>query len=180
LLKIQKPCEKAMLTELLILFVLLNQECTIYKIRKSINKYFSLFHSTSMGSIHPALKKFHAQNYVSVKKSMSKGGQRSSVYSVTDEGRKYFETLMLEDLPENPAAAAQFAKIKMFLLSTLEKPVRKSAIANLKDYYRDRLLDFENFREDYKSVENLSMGYIKHCIDSISEEINWLNFQELN
>ena len=172
-----------MLTELLILFVLLDQECTIYKIRKNIDKYFSLFHSASMGAIHPALQKLHANKCVNLKKLMSKGGQKSSIYSVTKNGRKYFKELMLEGLPENPSLSAQLAKIKALLLPQLEKSLKNSVISNLKDYYQNKLLDFENFQEEYKAGQNtgnININYIKQRINHITEEIDWLNFQELS
>lgn len=174
-----------MLIELLILSVLLNQECTIYKIRKFINKYFSLFCSASMGSIHPALQKLHESKYVNVKKSMSTGGQKSSVYSITPKGKKYFETLMQGEVPQNPPAASQLVNIKIMLLPHLEKPERKQVIKGLKDYYQNRLLDFENFQhdcsaEDGAELKNLDLNYIKHYINVISEEIEWLKMQELN
>ncbi len=172
-----------MLTELLILFILLEQECTIYKIKKNMDKYFSLFHSASMGAIHPVLQKLHANKCVSLKKLMSKGGQKSSIYSITKNGREYFEKIMLEDLPENPSLSAQLAKIKILLLPLLEKSLRISAIGILKDYYQNKLLDFENFQEDYKTgknAENINTDYLKQRINHIAEEINWLNFQELS
>ncbi len=171
-----------MLIELLVLSVLLNQECTIYKIRKNINKYFSLFCSASMGSIHPALQKLSENDYVSVKKSMSKGGQKSSVYSITAKGRKYFSSLMQEDLPQNPSAALQLADIKIMLLSRLKKAEKDAVIEELKTFYQNRLLDFENFRQDIEDddIKNLNLDYIKHCLGMVSEKINWLKFQNLN
>ncbi len=174
-----------MLIELLVLSVLLNQECTIYKIRKNVDKYFFLFCSTSMGSIYPALQKLDENNYVSVKKSMSRGGQKSSVYSITAKGRKYFDFLMQEELPRNPPAALQLASVKIMLLPLLKKPEKSTVLQELKNYYQSRLLDFENFQEDLKTgnspeFKNLNTDYIKYCIDAISDEINWLKFQDLN
>jgi|GEM_PF-1889890 len=174
-----------MLIELLILSVLLNQESTIYKIRKNINKYFFLFCTTSMGSIHPALERLYENKFVNVKKSMSPGGQKSSMYSITPKGKKYFEILMTEELPRNPSVASQLVHMKIMLLPLLSKALKTKTIKILKDYYETKLLDFKNFYENCKEEEgsikkNLNNDYIKHCINSISEEINWLNFQDLN
>ncbi|OGI01903.1 MAG: hypothetical protein A2Y25_10530 [Candidatus Melainabacteria bacterium GWF2_37_15] len=157
-----------MLTELVILAVLLDEECTIYRIKKKLDEHFSLFYSASMGSIHPGLKKLYLNKYVSLKKSTTPGGQRRSTYSITSPGKKYFENLML-----NSALSEQIVKIKLLILPKMEKNLQISIIKTIKNYYQDRLLDFENF------YENNPTAYIKQSINSISEEISWLNRQEL-
>ncbi len=174
-----------MLNELLVLSVLLNQECTIYKIRKIINKYFFVFCRPSFGSICPTLDKLLENKYVKVKKSMSPGGQKSSLYSITTGGKKYFAALMREELPQNPPAAEQLANVKIMLLSQLAKPQKLQVLSILKDYYQSRLLDFENFSQELKDNEktelkNIGTGFIKYNIDSISEKLNWVEFQELS
>jgi len=170
-----------MLTELFALFVLLNQESTIYKIRKNIKKYFYLFHNSSLGAVQPALKKLYAGNYVSLKKLMSSGGQKSSIYTITPQGKKYFEQLILQDLPENPATSNQIAKIKVLLLPLLKKELKVEAIQSLKTYYSNKLLDFEDYMANFENpdFQRINKDYIKRCMDEITEELNWLKFQEL-
>lgn len=156
-----------MLAELVILFVLLKEKCTIYGVKKRIDGYFSLFYSASLGSIHPAIKKLHSDNHLSVKKSVSPGGQRSSEYSITPSGKKYFEKIML-----NPELSEQIVKIKLLILPELEKSLQVLIIKNIREYYREKLLDFEHY------YENNPASYVRHCIDNITEEINWLGRQE--
>ncbi len=169
-----------MITELLILFILINQASTIYKIKKNIDLQFFLFHSASMGTIYPVLQKLYSSGYVAVKKSMSSRGQKSSVYSITGKGKKYFEELLIQDLPENPSLSAQVAKIKILLLPQLEKSHKIAVINLLKNYCQNRFLDLKNYQEDNKENKNLNINYIKFLANAISEEINWLKFQELN
>ena len=170
-----------MLTELFVLFVLLNQENTIYKIRKNVKKYFSLFNNSSLGAIHPALEKLLAAKCVTLKKKMSKGGQRSSFYTITAKGKKYFKQLMTQDLPENPASASQIVKIKSLLLPELDKETKLEAIASIKSYYKNKLLDFEEYLGNCDSLEfkGVNKDYIKRCMDELTGELNWLKFQEL-
>lgn len=169
-----------MITELLILFILMNQDCTIYKIRKNINKYFFLFHSASMGTIYPVIQKLHSNGYIGVKKHTSPGGQKSSVYSIKNHGKKYFEKLMLQEIPENYSFSDQLAGVKILLLPNLNVYEKKITILNVKDYYKNKILDFESFQENYKNdseseIKNLNINYVQKLINDLSEEINFLN-----
>lgn len=173
-----------MLIELLILSVLLKQESTIYKIRKIINKSFSLFCRTSLGSIYPSLQKLNKNNYVKVKNSMSSGGQKSSLYSITPKGKKHFETLMLEELPQNPPAALQLVDIKTILLPILKEQERKEVIDILKNYYRNRLLEIDLFKDEQEASisdnsSKINNDYLRLCSEQVKEKISWLEFQKL-
>lgn len=152
-----------MLSELLILYVLMEGECSIYRIKKEIDGYFHLFYTSSMGSLHPAIKKLHSNRCLTVKKQVSTGGQRRFLYSATSSGKKYFKELML-----NPDLSDQLVKIKLLMLPKMEKNLQIAIINNIKDYYREKLLDYKTF------YETCPINYIKHCINSIQEEIKWL------
>jgi DNA-binding PadR family transcriptional regulator len=168
-----------MLAELLVLSTLQEQDSTIYGLRKTINARFCLFCSASLSVIHRALKKLSAEGHVKVKKSMSKGGQRSSKYSITQSGREYLGELMTTDLPANPVLAGQLANIRVLLLGTLEKPIRSRATKVLKDYFRGTLVDFENFA-DSEASKGLNRNYMKQEASAINEKLKFLNFQELS
>lgn len=158
-----------MLAELTILAVLLENKYTIYRIKKAIDKEFSIFYKGSLGSIHRTLNKFEENKYVNVKKSVSSGGQKSSIYSITQKGKKHFEELMLDsELNE------QIIRIKLLILPKMEKNMQITIINNIQDYYREKLLDMENYYETNPT------SYIKHCISALSEEINWLYTQVLS
>jgi len=120
-----------------------------------------------------------AAEYVKVRKSMSKGGQKSSRYSITQEGGKHFERLIVKELPANPVLAQQLANIKALLLGEVEKPTRSRAIKVLKDYYKGVLADLKDFLADNAS-ESLNREFIKHEISVIDEKIKNLSFQDLN
>ncbi len=155
-----------MLVELLILFALLKEKSSIYGLKKKIDEHFAIFYSPSLGSIHPALKKLHKNNYVNLKSSTSPGGQKRSEYSITPGGKKYFENLML-----NTEMTEQTIKIKLLILPEMEKSLQVNIINNIMDFYREKLIDFENY------YEKNSKTYIKHVIEGVKKEIDWLNQQ---
>ena len=169
-----------MLTELLILHTLRRQECTIYKLRKTINSQFFLFCSASISVIHRALKSLEAAEYVKVRKSMSKGGQKSSRYSITQEGGKHFERLIVKELPANPVLAQQLAKIKALWLGEVEKTDKKQGNKGFKRLLQGcSCADLKDFLADNAS-ESLNREFIKHEISVIDEKIKNLSFQDLN
>jgi DNA-binding PadR family transcriptional regulator len=156
------------MTELVILAVLLDEKCTIYRIQKKIDASFFIFYSSSMGSIYPAIKKLYLNKYLSVETSITEGGHRRSVYAITEDGKKYFEDIML-----NSALNEQTIKIKLLILPKMEKVKKNPIINNIKKYYQNRLLVLENFCENHRN------NYVKHCIDILIQEIEWINRQEL-
>lgn len=120
--------------EILILYIINNREKTIYSIRKDIIELFGTFTKPSLGTIHPALKRMLLNKYVQVSDRMSEGGKKSSYYSITDIGRKYFKELFFSDISENPSLfynqlQSRFATLgmltaeekNMFLEETIKK-----------------------------------------------------------
>jgi len=155
-----------MLTELLILFALRGQKDTIYRLKKKIDEHFSVFYSPSLGAIHPALKKLHKNKLVAVKNLTSPGGQKRCEYSITPDGIKYLEELLL-----SPEITEQSAKIKLLIMPEMEKNLQINIINNVKDFYREKLVDFENYY--IKNPKN----YINFCTEKLKQEIDWLNQQ---
>lgn len=89
--------------EILILYIINNREKTIYSIRKCIIELFGTFTKPSLGTIHPALKRLLDKKCVQLSVRMSDGGKKSSYYSITESGKKYFKELFFSDFSENPS-----------------------------------------------------------------------------
>jgi DNA-binding PadR family transcriptional regulator len=164
------------MTELLVLAILLKEKCTIYKIRQKIRESFSIFLGASFGSIHPALKKLEENGHVKVSKKMSSNGQKSSIYSITDSGKKYFEELMLADITESTLYASQLINIKIMLLEKIEKSMHQKILANIKRFYEINILNTDAIlQKTEKSEENLfKITVLKHYIQKNKDEISWL------
>jgi DNA-binding PadR family transcriptional regulator len=167
--------------ELLILAILLDGENTIYKIRQKLQNIFFLFISSSFGSVHPALKKLEKNELISVKRKMTEGGKKSCLYSLTNKGKKYFDELMTSAITEPVTYSNQIANIKIMLLDRLNENLRKYAIESVKKYYEIKLLNTKDLlgtlektqgREKEKHLFKIIL--LKHQIDKISREINWI------
>ena len=167
------------MTELLILAILLNGEFTIYKIKQKIENNFSVFLSASFGSIHPAMKKLEKNGYISAKRKMSSGGQKSSTYSITVEGKEHFKNLMTSEITESPTYSNQLINIKMMLLDLLDENLRKDTINLIKKYYEIHLLTARELLETLKGTSGkekernfFQITHLKNHTDNISRELN--------
>ncbi len=162
--------------ELLVLYILLEEKSSIYGIKQKIDKQLSLFLKISFGSIHPALKKLEENKYISLKTQLSPGGQKRSTYSITEKGKEYFNRLILEDLPDNPALASQLIKIKIFALSNISPKIRDQVQKSILQYYEFQRVKAENLltNPDYP-LDEFQQRYIKHCIQTISLNIESVN-----
>ena len=167
------------MTELLVLAILLNGEFTIYKIKQQIENNFSVFLSASFGSIHPAMKKLEKNGFISAKRKMSAGGQKSSTYSITNEGKEHFENLMISEITESPTYSNQLINIKMMLLGLLDENLRKHTINLIKKYYEIHLLTARELLETLKASSAkekernfFQITHLKNYTDNISRELN--------
>jgi DNA-binding PadR family transcriptional regulator len=169
------------MTELIILAVLIGGEHTIYRIKQKIKNSFSVFLSASFGSIHPALRKLEKDGYISAKRKMSNGGQKSSFYSITNKGKEYFKELMTAEIDEPVSYSNQMANIKIMLFDQLDESLRKNVIESIKRYYeismlntRDLLESLEAQQAGEKEKKIVRIRLLKHYADKISREISWI------
>ncbi len=107
--------------ELLILFVLLKRDLTMYAVQKRIREYFLPFTNPSFGALKPALVRLEKDGYIKSTKIMSEGGKLSVFYSVTKDGLKQLKVLLLKPFSNNALQFLSDAKIKMCCASFLSK-----------------------------------------------------------
>jgi DNA-binding PadR family transcriptional regulator len=162
--------------ELLILVILLDDKSSIYGIKQKIERQFSSFFKVSFGSLYPALKKLNKNNFVAVKTDLSQGGQKRSLYSLTDRGREYFNDLMLESLPDNPNTANQLINIKILALSRVEPDKQKAVIKLILAYLEFQKIRFENILNNQEnSINKFQEKFVKRNLIKVTEDIQWLN-----
>ncbi|MBQ2645494.1 PadR family transcriptional regulator [bacterium] len=101
---------------------------TIYSVKKNILKFFGAYTNPSHGTIYPSLKKMLSENIVTVHDVLSNGGKKSSYYSITDKGEKFFIKLMLSDFSENPSIFLQDINIRIASMKCLNNENKKSLI----------------------------------------------------
>lgn len=107
--------------EVMILYILINRDLTMYAIQKRIKENFGAYTTPSFGAIKPALVRLEKQGFLSASKIMSDGGKLSVYYSVTKDGIKGLKEMLAAPLSSNPLQFLSDARIKLSCLSALEK-----------------------------------------------------------
>lgn len=162
------------MSELLILFSLLKNKSTIYGIKQKIHKSVGFFLNISLGQIYPALKKLEKNGHVKVKSSMSEGGKKSSIYSITSSGVEYFENLMLEDYPAN-YYSIQLVNIKVLLLSSLNRENQIIAVTKTIKYIENQKKIIYNSLEVLNDNDSkIQKDTINYHFENMGEYIHWL------
>lgn len=105
--------------EIMILFVLLKRDLTMYSIRSHMKDKFSPFSTPSFGAINPALKRLVKSGALTTSQMMSDGGKQSVFYSITNEGLKLLRKLLLSEFSGNPLQFISEASVKLCCSSFL-------------------------------------------------------------
>ena len=118
--------------EIMVLFLLLKREYTMYGIRKYVGELFVPYSVPSFGALKPALVRLEKKGCISPSKMISDGGKVSIFYSITDEGIKELKRLLLLPLSTNPLQFVSDAKIKLFCSSVLSSEEREQMYFDIK------------------------------------------------
>lgn len=111
--------------ELLILYVLLKRDFTMYAIQKRIDENFAPFTKPSFGALKPALRRLEEKQCLTSRKLMSDGGKLSVYYEISKDGISELKRLMLEDLSDNPLQFLSNARAKLCCADCLNSDERK-------------------------------------------------------
>lgn len=111
--------------ELLILYVLLKRDFTMYAIQKRIDENFAPFTKPSFGALKPALRRLEKKKCLTSRKLMSDGGKLSVYYEISKDGISELKRLMLEDLSDNPLQFLSNARAKLCCADCLNSDERK-------------------------------------------------------
>ena len=106
--------------EIMILYILLKHDLTMYAIHKRIQENFLAYTSPSFGAVKPALVRLEKQGCITSSKIMSDGGKLSVYYSITKDGLKELRSLLLKPLSQNPLQFLSDSRIKLSCLSFLD------------------------------------------------------------
>lgn len=83
--------------DIIILGLLMIQNCTIYEMKKVIEKNFTNISSSSVGSMQAAVKKLLSKNMICFSEYVEDSVNKK-VYAITDEGKKYFLSSISEPM----------------------------------------------------------------------------------
>lgn len=160
--------------EFLILFVLLKDKYPIYGIKKEIDAQFSPFTNSSFGSIHPAIKRLEEKNAVKVKKEMTQGGQRKYFYSITPEGKEFFNELCVENVHEKVTFLDSMFYIKIMSLDSMDELTRIKSIEGLSKNLELLIINFENIVKNSENRKTYKIKFCEHLILTLKNNLNWL------
>ena len=118
--------------ELLILYVLLKRDFTMYSIQKRIDENFAPFTKPSFGALKPALRRLEEKECLTSRKTMSDGGKLSVYYEISRNGIAELKRLILEDLSDNPLQFLSNARAKLCCADCLNTDERKRLFFSVK------------------------------------------------
>lgn len=118
--------------EIMILYILLKHDLTMYAIHKRIQENFWAFTSPSFGAVKPALVRLEKQGCITSSKIMSDGGKLSVYYSITKEGLKELKNLLLKPLSQNALQFISDSRIKLSCVSFLDKADAEEVFLDIK------------------------------------------------
>lgn len=162
--------------DLMILFVLMKRDLTMYAIKKHIADKFAPFTNPSFGALKPALVRLEKSKFITSSKIMSEGGKLSSFYSITDDGVKALKNLLLEPFSQNPLQFVSDARVKLCCSSFLSVEDLKQMFENIKaGAYLHRMNAQKILEDEYNSPD----FYQKIVLDNtICEYNNFISMVE--
>ncbi len=149
--------------ELLILYILLKRDFTMYSIQKRIDENFAPFTKPSFGALKPALRRLEEKECLTSRKIMSDGGKLSVYYEISRNGIAELKRLILEDLSDNPLQFLSNARAKLCCADCLNTDERKRLFFSVKS----RAMQFKTLSQNVLNDEyNHINFYQKVVIDN--------------
>lgn len=158
--------------ELLILYVLLKRDFTMYSIQKRIDENFAPFTKPSFGALKPALRRLEEKECLTSRKTMSDGGKLSVYYEISRNGIAELKRLILEDLSDNPLQFLSNARAKLCCADCLNTDERKRLFFSVKS----RAMEFKTLsqnvlNDDYNHINFYQKVVIDNALCEFSNLI---------
>ena len=162
--------------ELLILYVLLHRDLTMYAIQKRIEDNFAPFTKPSFGALKPALRRLEEKQCLTNRKNMSDGGKLSVYYEISKKGIIELKRLILENLSDNPLQFLSNARVKLSCADCLDSKERERLFFSIKSRAMQFKIAAQNILNDEYGHINF---YQKIVLDnSICEFSNFITIIE--
>lgn len=189
--------------DIIILGLLMIQNCTIYEMKKVIETNFTNISSSSVGSMQAAVKKLLSKNMICFSEYVEDSVNKK-VYEITDEGKKYFFSSISEPMRYKEK---NMELSKFFFMGFAPKSKRLELVEAYIAELQEELFPLEqikfateiqpDFDEDYllmlkekgaleiqsvvdvKDIAFYQLAMLHLSIDKIKFEIQWFeNFKE--
>ncbi len=134
--------------ELLILYVLLKRDLTMYAVQKRIEDIFAPFTRPSFGALKPALRRLEEKQCLSSRKSMSDGGKLSVYYEISRNGISELKRLLLENFSDNPLQFLSNARVKLCCSDCLDVSERNRLFFSIKSKAMQFKISAQNILND--------------------------------
>ena len=165
----------------LILGLLIINNLTTYEIKKAIQSGMNLISSDSMGNIHASIKKLLQNNYITFEESID-NGKFKKVYSISTEGKKYFEAWINSPFENTHKRNLELKKI--FFMSFSNKETRKSRVQEYIELIKSEKNKLEELQKYSLSMLNelpkaqqeigfFQLETMRYGIDMMNFEIGW-------
>ena len=146
--------------ELLILYVLLKRDLTMYAVQKRIDENFAPFTKPSFGALKPALRRLEEKECLNSRKIMSEGGKLSVYYEISKSGIAELKRLMLEGLSDNPLQFLSNARAKLCCADCLNSEERKRLFFIVKS----RAMQFKSFSQSMLEDEYNHINFYQKVV----------------
>ena len=142
----------------IILGFLMHKSMTGYELKSLFSISFSFFSSISFGSIYPALKKMEAQGLISMRLEIQENAPNKKIYTITEEGRARFRSLLKEPIPLERAKSEFLSRV--FFFSNLERAERLELVQGYLESINGERRKLEAAKPE---IEELADPFQKEC-----------------
>jgi len=149
-----------MIIDLLILYLVLEREFTMYGIQKEIENLFGIYTRPSFGALKPALRRLEFNGFLTSRKIMSDGGKLSVYYSASKTGAAELRKLLMEDLSDNPLQFVTNARIKLSCAGVLDEAHKEELFFKIKS----KALAFKNDAEKILKDEYIKKDFYQKIV----------------
>ena len=173
------------MTRYVILGLLKIKELTAYDIKKAMERSIDYFHSSSLGSINPTLKKLETQNHV-VCKEIIENHRVKKYYEITKSGLEEYTNWLNE--PIKIGRIKDEALVRLFFMGDNDTNSRKKLIEdylnNIKEIQNTLIQEQHSFSEkeiskEYTEKAKFQMATLDFGIEYYKFTYNWFkNFLE--
>lgn len=162
--------------EILILYVILKREYTMYGIQKRIEDYFAPYTKPSFGALKPALRRLEEKECLTSRKMMSDGGKLSVYYEISRGGINELKRLLVEDYSINPLQFLSDARIKLACCECLDSDERKRLFFLTKS----RAMQFKNDAQKILNDEYNKVNFYQKIVldNTVCEYSNFITIIE--
>lgn len=148
--------------DIIILGLLMIQNCTIYEMKKVIEKNFGNISSSSIGSMQAAVKKLLSKNMICFNEYVENSVNKK-VYEITHEGREHFLFSISEPMLYKEK---NMELSKFFFMGFASKSKRLELVAAYVSELQKELIRLEQI----KSAAEIQPDFDEDCLSMLKEK----------